>query len=944
MDRWSTKTPEERQDDEASRLVRPAPKQKPPRRDLRRERVTPEADPDQEKDPDESRNFKDIGGSVGRVVRRFARNERIPAKNKETGETVQISPDTLKEKPGQYEAVKPEEEAERSPNPVVPESKEETSPAEQSTPKPTDKEQFYQQAGDQLREMSKGDARLKDIFKRFITPGETLNGIVEGNPDLPASKFFPKVDLPDSIKTIGDLKAALETKPSVAPKTKGKKKPVEPPAPAEPAAEPAPKQEEPKTEVPKGDPAQQPTPSEGESAPKAEPTKEEPAKEPAQEEKPSKKKLKPPSEGQRHGIGEPVRKPPTEADQQEALSLLLNTFEPEEAANFASMHPQDVKTLVRDYNTAKLGVKISKPTDFAEKVGHFYQIDPAKVKPPTYWRKSGERVPFDTLSDEEKAEALRSHQMRMVALSLAARDSLTQKLANKSSLTGKPRIPEKIAGQIAKTLLSNPSPKVGDKLAAKIYKDTLASGEETARISDRAVKELLKQVDGNPVAAKATKAYLQANDYRLAKEQFLTNSSSGNISERDTPEGILSGLKKAGQYFQKRNALYGDDHSINPSQKLFRTRLMNRLRTLDPEKATKVQQLLGPLEHKEYKALHKRWSSQYSAWANRKTKHEEALQAYMKNPQGKPPGGFVEEAPPEPEKPVTGSPEEGPDKASDIWDDAFSQNQHEDASHEAVKQASVFTYSRTHVMGSTSKTSVYHGVDPYAYGAPDYPGWMQPHQRDLGESDWTTILAEARQFLGSSLLDVADPGVDPDAQLRAALDLAIYSSRYNGAVNATQYANLLAKLAGKPQPSTTQTLLTVTEKSGSSDSTSSFNNTLSATIGEVTPMKSSRTVREFAAKVAKFDAKTAFEMTDFADRLAEQEQQDKEQEQKTAGELPPWLKKDDDKEEKKDDKEEKKEAAKYASLKALVIKTASETPAAARAAFRPLLQALKNLG
>src|SRR6478609_11266539 len=100
MDRWSTKTPEERQDDEASRLVRPAPKQKPPRRDLRRERVTPEADPDQEKDPDESRNFKDIGGSVGRVVRRFARNERIPAKNKETGETVQISPDTLKEKPG----------------------------------------------------------------------------------------------------------------------------------------------------------------------------------------------------------------------------------------------------------------------------------------------------------------------------------------------------------------------------------------------------------------------------------------------------------------------------------------------------------------------------------------------------------------------------------------------------------------------------------------------------------------------------------------------------------------------------------------------------------------------------------------------------------------------------------------------------------------------------
>jgi len=68
MDRQSTKTREELEHEEAARLVRPAPKYKPPRRDLRRERD----DSDQEVDPDEaadrkdrSDNYKDVGGSTG---------------------------------------------------------------------------------------------------------------------------------------------------------------------------------------------------------------------------------------------------------------------------------------------------------------------------------------------------------------------------------------------------------------------------------------------------------------------------------------------------------------------------------------------------------------------------------------------------------------------------------------------------------------------------------------------------------------------------------------------------------------------------------------------------------------------------------------------------------------------------------------------------------------
>ena len=70
----ATKTPAEREDDEAGRLVRQAPKKKPPRKDLRRQRmnVDNDRDPDQDQaDKDHSRNFKDIGASVQTPLERM---------------------------------------------------------------------------------------------------------------------------------------------------------------------------------------------------------------------------------------------------------------------------------------------------------------------------------------------------------------------------------------------------------------------------------------------------------------------------------------------------------------------------------------------------------------------------------------------------------------------------------------------------------------------------------------------------------------------------------------------------------------------------------------------------------------------------------------------------------------------------------------------------------
>jgi hypothetical protein len=71
----ATKSPAEREDEEIQRLIRKEPKKKPPRNDLRRERIRVEDDPDiedlgQEGDKDISRNFKRVGSElVSSVIR-----------------------------------------------------------------------------------------------------------------------------------------------------------------------------------------------------------------------------------------------------------------------------------------------------------------------------------------------------------------------------------------------------------------------------------------------------------------------------------------------------------------------------------------------------------------------------------------------------------------------------------------------------------------------------------------------------------------------------------------------------------------------------------------------------------------------------------------------------------------------------------------------------------
>ena len=106
---------------------------------------------------------------------------------------------------------------------------------------------------------------------------------------------------------------------------------------------------------------------------------------------------------------------------------------------------------------------------------------------------------------------------------------------------------------------------------------------------------------------------------------------------------------------------------------------------------------------------------------------------------------------------------------------------------------SVSIYPRGKAMAHTyDRTAVYHGIEPMV--VTEYPEWQQAHQRDLGEYDFQLILESALEWLEKPILTKYMEGARHDQAHRAALDYAIQTSKYNRAINPTQYNELLARL------------------------------------------------------------------------------------------------------------------------------------------------------
>jgi hypothetical protein len=242
------------------------------------------------------------------------------------------------------------------------------------------------------------------------------------------------------------------------------------------------------------------------------------------------------------------------------------------------------------------------------------------------------------------------------------------------------------------------------------------------------------------------------------------------------------------------------------------------------------------------------------------------------------------------------------------------------------------------------RSAVYWGVAPYPEGhegfAP-YPEWTQAHARDLGEKDFSSILKAAREWLRAPVLSKSVEGIERDAQLRAALDLALRThdeGRYSVGLHPQLYNQLLARLAGKSEK---ETLMTVRG--------SNTHDSVYVDAGEK-PMSASAEIRKFASNVATSHPDVAYDLVSLADRLAQDEQQSQQQsqEQKQAGEVPPQFKEHmkEKKEEGQDQgqgQEQQKQASSYRTLKAAVLNTAKANPAI-RNALMPILQTIKQLG
>ena len=670
-----------------------------------------------------------------------------------------------------------------------------------------------------------------------------------------------------------------------------------------------------------------------------------------------------PSEGEEAGIQAPCRREATAEERFAAMAVLVDSIPLGMRATVEGLdlHPDDMRELVLAYQATKT----KNPTTLAAKVSQFYETDPDRVEPPLSWKVEGTVVPFDALEKPEQEEAYRKHQMQIVGTSLATQHQLTERLMV-LGLRGQPRISPKIAGQLAMVMLTAPTGKklrdlqvmaqsddeakamydaqtaATTQMAAQTFKDTIASGEQVS-IHKTVAKSLLRCVGRNDAAAGMAKAYLMANDYYTAKRMFLSrslNPSDEFISEHDSPKAIIDGLGRAASWFKQQAKVYGEP--AHEGSRMFQNRVLERLMALVPDKHRQVRVALGKVEAKEYERAIKSWEKKHKSWEKKRLAWEESVEGHG-------PAAiyrveaFDEPEPVEPPKPVyqattlppgqlkamataimkdlearlqaTEPPEEEPEEPEAESEE--SEEEPEDEGRKEAGQKRISTCTGTSAMDHNppgqdrpaAKVGVYCGIDPQKNDPGPYVGWTQVHQRDLGEKDFSAILASARVWLKQPVLARPVGDATRDQQMRAALDLALKSTGHDRELPIQFYEMLLARLAGRPEPGIGETL---TRLATPQNQTSPC----APTTKEVPRMSPSHEIRKMAAKMAGSNSDLAFDLSALADRVALEEGS------RTAA---------------------APADGKYARLKSLVVRTAA-ADGEHKKVLMPILQAIKALG
>jgi hypothetical protein len=947
---WATKDHYENETDEAERLVRPAPKMKPPRHDKRREDMESDRDPDTDGDPDLkgdpdlSLNYKNIGGSLlERVAFRYLvakkkiqirKNPVGPAKNVSVYDTkrkkVITVPETqVKNNPARYKPVEPKEKAKEEPQephgasraepdklkgehlkaePEKPQTEPGKAKPEEAKPEEAKPEKLP--GGVAKKELAAEDwVELQDSIKKFpdlarvvefADPENSRHGHYQSIKDKPLKNFrqLAKLTFPGGVETIEDLVRAAKS-----------------PKPKEGGEELLPDEREDKKE----------------------PAKKE-HKTPIKEPKPSRPKVSP-------------------EEASATLNAVIRAFPPDQAIKILRLHPTDRKAVLATFNEIQ-NAKLEKPEDFIEEVRSMYQTEHNKIGPPKTVLKGDKEVPFEELDESEQHEAWQRHRNKILALSLAAPALVAAEHVKNG-------VPKDLAQQLGQGALS------GGVKPQSIYEHGLKSGlgkkidpitgEEVPpkpHTSADVKKTLSALTDEGE--RKAAVAYFKAKDYQSLRAKYLDPSSDDSLNEFQTGSQILNGFKKADAEAKKLAGIYPKDVDSGIDVALdFRTRVMHRLNVLNPEKAKEAQDWVDKQDADDYDTLYKKWQREQHEVAKENNKRQRAHEKKVGQPY-RDAGPVLLSDPPEPQKPLRYYEVRPKPSGRSSTKGLKSILGPVKLAHQVVHRFAFSTCMKTRAMAMSPRQAVYWGVEPYKETSP-YPGWQQAHNRDLGDKDNELLLREARQWLKSPILSTAIEGIVPDTQYRAALDLAIRMAgdgRYSVGLHPATYNTLLARLAGESEKGT---LLTVRE--------AAFDSVYIRTLGEDIPMRASALIRKYATKFASSNPEVAFDLLDLATKVAEDEQapaqeqeqqkqaqdQDQDQEQKgqgqqqkQGGEMPPALKeymkkKKEKSGEKDEDQGQQQQKQAYAKLRSAVIHTAHQNPSV-RQVLQPVLQIIKKLG
>ena len=626
MDVRATKDRYERETEEADRLVRPSPKLKPPRHDKRREEMQSErdsdtaGDPDMKGDPDMSMNYKTIGGRVAlRYAKGVARHKRKPSKKRKgrpkpgpsdlvtvrlkgdpDAPATQVTEDTLREESSKYEKVEPKEKAQ--PEAPVPQKQDQP---EESKSQPAEKsEANWSEHRGELDNMAANNSGLTGLFKAVLDPGSQMGGLLQGNTAMKVEQFFKAqgVSAPKGIETADDLLRALLAKP---PKKKKKKK-----------------KKAPKTEGPEAE--------EAESL--------------GDDQSPEDK------EDEEGGQKKPSKKKQNKQDSLLRTALIMDTFPPSvssEMLSNTSLSLDDVRQLASSFQQSQgKDVRSAELSGFADETAAFYATDPDKVKEPKFvYTASGKKVNYADVAEASKTAAklkkaldktedvaetaklaaelqelepllsmdpeklLREFQLETVAHSLAAQAQISRSLQEKSGAS--PRLADKLS----KFMLSNPSTASGyedfeqsedregavEQQAEQLFYDTLVKSGSEKEATTKEIRSILGAIE-DPAAQKLAVGYFQAQDYQAARSEFLNEHKADSISERQSPEEMVKGLKAAEKFLSDRQSRYPEGSAAHTTSSTFRLRVMKQLQTLAPDKYPVVQASLDKHDRKVYDA------------------------------------------------------------------------------------------------------------------------------------------------------------------------------------------------------------------------------------------------------------------------------------------------------------------------------------------------------